>query len=110
MKCILKGRINLSSLKKSPSKTISSYIIHGLIARAISAQNTNNANGSEYWRQTEFRPIGGAEGLGGGRGGAEGGGRKGWGGAGRKGGGGAEGLGGGGGEEHEYPVFHLFLV
>ena len=37
------------------------------------------------------------------------GGRKGWGG-GRV--GGAEGLGGrgGGGEEHEYPVFHLFLV
>ena len=98
MKCILKGRINLSSLKKSPSKTISSYIIHGLIARAISAQNTNNANGSEYWRQTEFRPIGGAEGLGGGgRGGRVGGaGRKGW--------------GAGGGEEHEYPVFHLFLV
>ena len=84
MKCILKGRINLSSLKKSPSKTISSYIIHGLIARAISAQNTNNANGSEYWRQTEFRPIGGAEGLGGGRGGAEGGGGR-VGGAGRKG-------------------------
>ena len=67
-------------------------------------------------------PLGGAEGLGGGRGGAEGlggagrkGGRKGWGGGaegGRKGwGGGAEGLGGGGGgEEHEYPVFHLFLV
>ena len=68
MKCILKGRINLSSLKKSPSKTISSYIIHGLIVRAISAQNTNNANGSEYRRQKEFRPIGGAEGLGGGGG------------------------------------------
>ena len=89
---------------------ISSYIIHGLIARAISAQNTNNANGSEYWRQTEFRPIGGGGrvGGGGGGGGAEGlggagrkGGRKGWGGGaegGRKGwGGGAEGLGGGGG-------------
>ena len=92
MKCILKGRINLSSLKKSPSKTISSYILHGLIARAISAQNTNNANGSEYWRQTEFRPIGGAEGLGGGGGagrkgggGRVGGGRGGRGGAGRKG-------------------------
>ena len=43
------------------------------------------------------RVGGGAEGLGG-RGGRV------------KGGGGAEGLGGaGGGEEHEYPVFHLFL-
>ena len=88
MKCILKGGINLSSLKKSPSKTISSYIIHGLIVRAISAQNTNNANDSEYRRQTEFRPIGGRKGWGGG--GRVGGGRKGW-------GGGAEGLGGGGG-------------
>ena len=77
MKCILKGGINLSSLKKSPSKTISSYIIHGLIVRAISAQNTNNANDSEYRRQTEFRPIGGRKGWGGGAEGLGGAGRKG---------------------------------
>ena len=104
MKCILKGGINLSSLKKSPSKTISSYIIHGLIVRAISAQNTNNANDSEYRRQTEFRPIGGRKGWGGG-------GRKGWGGGaeGLRGEAGRKGWGGGRGEEHEYPVFHLFL-
>ena len=90
MKCILKGGINLSSLKKSPSKTISSYIIHGLIVRAISAQNTNNANDSEYRRQTEFRPIGGRKGWGGVEGLGGRGGRA-------KGGGGAEGLGGRGG-------------
>ena len=77
MKCILKGGINLSYLKKSPSKTISSYIIHGLIVRAISAQNTNNANDSEYRRQTEFRPIGGRKGGGGGGGRVGGAGRKG---------------------------------
>ena len=60
-------------------------------------------------------PLGGRKGWGGGGAGRKGGGAEGLGGAGRKGGrkgwgGGAEGLGGGGGEEHEYPVFHLFLV
>ena len=68
-------------------------------------------------------PLGGRKGWGGGGrvggggrkgwGGAEGlgGGRKGWGGrGGRVGGAGRKGWGAGGGEEHEYPVFHLFLV